>query len=106
MMAWYPPNEPSEAPRPIAVIPIGAAAERAALRLSDQLRRGGFAVDLGYGGNMSKRMKRANKVNARVAVLLGEDELAAEAVTLKDLDSGEQERVALDLLAERLARFS
>ncbi len=96
----------SEAPRPIAVVPIGAAAEVAALRLSDQLRRGGLAVDLGYGGTMTKRMKRANKVNARVAVLLGEDELAAEVATLKDLDSGEQERVALDLLAERLARFS
>jgi len=96
----------SEAPRPIAVVPIGAAAEAAALRLSDQLRRGGLAVDLGYGGTMTKRMKRANKVNARVAVLLGEDELAAEVATLKDLDSGEQERVALDLLAERLARFS
>jgi len=96
----------SEAPRPIAVVPIGAAAEAAALRLSDELRRGGLVVDLGYGGNMSKRMKRANKVNARVAVLLGEDELAAEVATLKDLDSGEQEQVALDLLAERLARFS
>ena len=51
-------------------------------------------------------MKRANKLNARVAVLLGEDELAANVATLRDLDTGAQERVALDQLAERLAKHS
>ena len=48
-------------------------------------------------------MKRANKLNARIAILLGEDELAAEVATLRDLDTGAQETVALDQLAEHLA---
>lgn len=95
-----------EGPRPIAVIPVGAASEPAALRLGEELRRGGLTVDLGFSGNLNKRMKRANKVNARVAILLGEDELAAQVATLRDLDTGVQEQVALDHLAERLARFS
>ncbi len=92
-------------PRPIAVVPVGAAAETAALKLTQSLRHADFAVDLGYGGNMKKRMKRANRVNARVAVMLGEDELAQNSATVRDLDSGEQELVSLDLLSDRLARF-
>jgi histidyl-tRNA synthetase len=97
--------DPPEAPRTIAVVPIGAACEAAALKLTQDLRREGFAADLGYSGNLSKRLKRANKLGARAAILLGEDELAEASATLRDLETGEQERVPLDGLAERLARF-
>ena len=98
-------TDPPEAPRTIAVVPIGAACEAAALKLTQDLRREGFAADLGYSGNLSKRLKRANKLGARAAILLGEDELAEASATLRDLETGEQERVPLDGLAERLARF-
>ena len=89
--------------RPIAVIPLGADAETAALRLVERLRRGGLAVDLGYRGNLKRRMSRANKINARAAVIIGDDELARNSATLRDLDSGEQTLVPLDALDDRLA---
>ncbi len=89
--------------RPIAVIPLGAAAETAALQLAERLRRGGLAVDLGYRGNLKRRMSRANKINACVAVIIGDDELARNSATLRDLDSGEQTLVPLDALDDRLA---
>lgn len=92
-------------PRPIAVIPVGAEAETAALKLAAELRGAGLVVELGYGGNVGKRMKRANKLNARAALLIGSDELARQAATLRDLDSGEQEEVPLAALKERLAQF-
>jgi histidyl-tRNA synthetase len=47
-------------------------------------------------------MQRANKLNARAAVIVGDDELARGVVQLKDLDSGHQTEVALDALAEAL----
>ncbi|MDB5360487.1 MAG: hisS [Rhodospirillales bacterium] len=94
--------EPKGAPRPIAVIPIGEAAELEALKLTQRLRGAGHVVDLGYSGNAGKRMKRANKIEARVALVLGEDELKRGAVTFRDLDAGSQEEVPLDGLAERL----
>ncbi len=90
---------------PIAVVPIGPAAEAPALSLTQDLRRAGYAVDLGFGGNPGKRMKRANKLSARVAILLGEDELAQNAATVRDLESGKQELIPLDALSEHLARF-
>ncbi len=94
-----------ESPRPIAVVPVGGDSESAALNLAQELRRDGFTVDIGYGGNLSKRMKRANKLRARLAVILGEDELRAGTVTVRDLDTGEQEEVALRGLRDHLARW-
>lgn len=88
--------------RPIALIPMGDAAEALALPLANQLRRAGLPVDMAYGGAMKKRMKRANTVNARVAVILGDDELARNEATVRDLDSGEQSAVALDGLVQAL----
>jgi histidyl-tRNA synthetase len=98
--------EPPQAPRPIVVVPVGEAAQPVALKLTQELRRAGFAVELGYTGNLKKRLQRANKMNARAAVLLGDDELAAGSATLRDLDSGEQELVSLNSLAERLSRLA
>jgi histidyl-tRNA synthetase len=94
------------APRPIAVVPVGEAAQAAALKVAQELRHAGFVVELGYSGNLKKRLQRANKMNARAALLFGDEELAADSTTLRDLDSGEQELVPLNSLAERLSRLS
>ena len=85
-----------EPERPIAVVPASAAEEIAAMRLAQELRGAGVAVDMAYGGNLKKRLKRANTVNARGAVILGGDELARDEATVRDLDTGTQEAVALD----------
>jgi histidyl-tRNA synthetase len=98
--------EPSPPPRPIAVVPIGEAAEGEALILAEVLRNHDWPVDLGYSGNVGRRMRRANNVNARVAVLLGEEEIARRVVALRDLDSGEQTEVPMDpSLSELRARL-
>lgn len=88
-------------PRPIAVIPVGEDTQNEAIKIAYKLRRAGFRVEHSYSGNLKKRMMKANKVNAYLAVIIGSDELAAQKVTLKDLDKGEQKTVALaDLLKE------
>ncbi len=97
--------EGAQAPvRPIAVIPIGGAAEAAALKLTFDLRQAGFSIDLGFSGNLSRRMKRANKLDAVCAVILGEDEIAKGVATIRDMASGEQTTVPLGEIAAHLAR--
>ncbi len=96
---------PAPPPRPIAVIPMGERGDAAALMLARELRCDGFTVELGYSGNIGRRLKRANKIGARAAVILGEDELGREAATLRDLDTGEQIEVPLAALKDRLAPF-
>ena len=93
------------APRPFALIPVGDAAVAGAGPLAHRLRRAGLTVDLAHRGNLSRRMKRANKNHARAAILIGEDELQRNGATLRDLDSGEQVEVSLDDLEASLAQF-
>jgi len=99
-------DEPPGPPRPIAVVPIGETAEATALTLAEVLRSNGCVVDLGYSGNLARRMRRANRINARAAVLIGEDEIARNVATLRDLDTGEQVEVTTDpSLGELRARL-
>jgi histidyl-tRNA synthetase len=91
-------------PRPVAVVPVGEGVELAAMQLADELRRDGQSIEFGFRGKRGQRLKRAAGQNARFALLLGEDELAAGQVVLRDLDRGEQETVARDGLAARLAQ--
>ncbi len=95
-------NEPAALPRPVVIAPLGSAAEAKALGLARTLRRAGIAVEQDYRGNMKRRMQRANKLNARAAIIIGDDELAKGVAQLKDLDSGAQREVAFDKLADAL----
>jgi len=94
--------EPAMTARPIALVPLGEAAEQLALKLAEDLRDKGLAVDLGYSGNLARRMRRADRIGARAAVLIGDNELAQGAATVRDFDSGAQELVPLADLPGRL----
>lgn len=91
--------------RPISLVPMGDDGEEKAQTIAHDLRAAGFTIDLGFSGNLKKRLKRANKIGAVAAVLLGEDELARGEATIRDLDSGEQTAVALDALSGALNKF-
>ena len=87
-----------EAPRPVVMVPMGADAEKAALGLLRDLRTAGVRSEMAFSGNMKKRMKHANKIGARIAVILGDNELAQGVAQVKVLDDGTQSEVALDQL--------
>jgi histidyl-tRNA synthetase len=95
--------QPPAAPRAVAVIPVGEAAEAAALDVLSALRRAGIRAEMGYRGNLKRRMEQANKRNARAAVILGEAELARGAAQVKNLITGEQAEVGLAGLAAHLS---
>jgi histidyl-tRNA synthetase len=97
--------EPAPPPRPVVLVPLGDAAEAKALGLAHELRRGGFTVELGFSGNLRRRLQRADKINARAAVIIGDNELQRGAAGLRDLDSGEQVEVPFAALKERLETF-
>jgi histidyl-tRNA synthetase len=87
----------TEARCEIFAVPLGEAAKRRLVVLAAQLRRAGVRVDLAYGGRGLKgAMKAADRSGARFALVLGERDLEAGTIGLKDLASGEQQGVALD----------
>lgn len=95
-----------EAPEPetpaVAVIPLGDRAGDEAQKIVAGLRREGIATDMSYRGNMKKRMSRANASGATYALILGDDELDRGEAQLKDLASGEQRAVSLELIGDAI----
>jgi len=86
---------------------MGEAAQQQGLSLAHTLR--GLVPGLRLmthlgGGNIKKQMKRADKIGARVALIVGEDELRNQSVSVKDLRSqSEQQTMSLTEAAQILA---
>ncbi|AXH60914.1 histidine--tRNA ligase [Providencia huaxiensis] len=57
------------------------------------------------GGNFKKQLARADKQGAKIALILGEDEIQNNQVTLKDLRTGVQETISQQLMASRIAEL-
>jgi len=80
----------------------------AALGLTHDLRAAGISADRSFDGrSMKSQFKSADRSGARLALVVGDNELAASTVTLRDLRGGEQETVdradILEYMQERLS---
>lgn len=82
----------------VYVVASGKAAELKAVEIAEQLRHSAPSIRVVNhcgGGNFKKQMKRADKLGAQVALILGEDEVNNQQVTVKNLKvHGEQQTVA------------
>ncbi|WP_084957967.1 histidine--tRNA ligase [Thermoactinospora rubra] len=82
-------------------VPLGEEARRRMFLLMAELRRAGVSADMAFGGKGLKgAMKGADRSGARFALILGERDLAARAVQLKDLTTAEQTEVPLAQVVE------
>ncbi|KUH39714.1 MULTISPECIES: histidine--tRNA ligase [Streptomyces] len=87
----------------VFAVAVGEDAKRRLFGLVTQLRKAGVATDMAYGGkSMKAGMKAANRSGARYALVAGERDLADGVVQLKDMETGEQEPVALDAVVTTL----
>jgi len=91
------------------LLAMGEAAEREALLLGERLRDALPALRLQVhcgGGSFKSQIRRADRSGAKVALILGEDEIANGRLTLKPLrDDGDQQTLALDDAIAWLARL-
>jgi histidyl-tRNA synthetase len=77
-------------------VALGEDARRRMFLLVHELRQAGVSADMAFGGKGLKgAMKGADRSGARFALILGERDLAARAVQLKDLTTAEQTEVPL-----------
>ncbi|PCS23424.1 Histidyl-tRNA synthetase [Candidatus Enterovibrio escicola] len=97
--------------RPIVdvyMVTTGEGTLIAGMKLAEVLREKiiGLRVMMHFGGgNFKKQFKRADKVGASVALVLGEKEVSQNMVTYKDLKSGEQLIISQDDVAGKLAQL-
>jgi len=86
-------------PQPsVAVIPVSNVEMPEALKVAQRLRDHEVVVQFDYSGNMKKRLNRADKSGAVLAVIVGGDELAKGVVTLRGMQDGTQQEVAMEAL--------
>jgi histidyl-tRNA synthetase len=91
------------APLDVYVVHQGEQAQNLAWRVAESLRDDGLRVLLHCGGGSFKsQMKKADGSAAVCAVIIGEDEVAANVVMLKPLRGGEQQRVGLEELQQKV----
>ena len=87
----------------VLVIPLPAAARPVAVGLVLDLRRAGLVADLPYAERtLNGHMKAAARAGARAVVILGEQELAAEQATVRDMTAREQAPVELAQVVSRV----
>ena len=87
---------------------FGDGSQVAAMLLAEQIRDSLPSVRImtNYGGgNFKKQLGRADKNGARIALILGEDEIANGTVTVKELATGEQQTLAQSGLSARLSEL-
>lgn len=92
----------------VYMVTAGEGTLMAGMKLVEQLREQvpGLRVMTHFGGgNFKKQFKRADKVGAAVALVLGENEVAEKTVVLKDLAGGEQETISQTEIAGKLAHL-
>ncbi|MGP1928490.1 MAG: histidine--tRNA ligase [Arsenophonus sp. NC-WZS1-MAG3] len=81
----------------VYLIACGEASRQAILVLAEKIRDKLPNLKLmthHSGGNVKKQLARANKYQAKIAIILGEDECKSGKVTIKDLRTGEQEKIS------------
>jgi len=86
----------------LLIAPLGEPAMRQAALMAREYRRSGLSVELAEG-KLKRLMELANKLGARYVLIVGEDEMAAGRYALKNMSTGEQESLARDEIAARLA---
>ena len=89
-----PEGAAEQAPARAFVVAIGDDAREEAMRLLRELRRAGLSAQMEFEARgVRAQMKRADRLQARVALIVGGDELARGEITLRDMRTSEQRPV-------------
>jgi histidyl-tRNA synthetase len=95
-------GEQKPTPLDLFVAPLGAAAMRHAGTLVREFRRAGYSVEL-VEGKLKRAMELANKAGARFTVIIGDDEMTAGRYALKNMASGDQQKLTREEIFAVLA---
>ncbi len=89
------------------IVAVGEAAETIAFELLTKIRRGGMTASMDFAKRSIKaQMKQAGKSNAKFALIIGEDEVTNNTVTVKNLANSEQQTLAVDEVVNFISKQS
>jgi histidyl-tRNA synthetase len=94
----------SKAIRPVSVIYVSENEQEYALRMVSDFRSAGIVAEICYGANFKKQMKRASQANSKFVIVVGGDEIKNQIFSVKDFDSGVEEKISVGKLVEFLSK--
>lgn len=76
------------------IVTMDDAAKLKAVEFASSFRARGISADIDYAGRkMKAQMKAANRLEAKYVMVLGSSELEEQAVNIKNMETGDQEKV-------------
>jgi histidyl-tRNA synthetase len=97
------PNNVMESTK-VLICVFGEAEEQFALPILNQLRKNNISAELfPFGAKMKKQMQYANDKNISYVVVIGGDEMESGLLSLKNMESGEQIKIGVEELIEKMA---
>ena len=88
----------------VFLAPLGDAAEQHAGALAAELRGAGISVERSVDRKLKRALETANKMGARFALIIGDNEIAAGTYLMKDMVSGEQVSLSREALAAHIQK--
>ncbi len=89
----------------VYIAPLGENASKKALSLTNSLRQSGISAETDLmNRSLKAQMKYADKIGAKYVVVVGDDELTAGEVTVKNMADGSGEKVRIDNIAEYVTK--
>ena len=92
-----------EAELDVYIVTLDELAHQKGFKLLNELRDAGIRADMDYmDRKMKAQMKSADRFHAKAVIVIGEDEVAGNAVQLKNMADGSQERIEDAGLLEKI----
>ncbi len=107
LMALLPEGQMEVSPAPtLFVAALGNKAQQYAFRLCNRLRLKGIQAEMDYGGkSLKSQMKKADKMNSRYTLILGDREIETGQGELRDMRSSSQQSLPLDRMEEHIIQL-
>lgn len=81
---------------------LGNEAQQKSLTVIQELRAKGICVECGYGGSLKSQLRRADKLQVRHVVVIGDAEVKKETALLKEMETGKQEEIFFNRVVDKL----
>ena len=89
----------------VGVICLGVIAKMAGFQAAQELRINGIKVERDYEmGSMKSQMRKANKSNCRLTLIIGESEIKSGKYILKNMSNSEQQEVKANNLSSEIEK--
>ena len=96
---------PEDPPTDLFIAFVGEEAKKTAQKLAHDMRKQGFRVISDVAErNVKGQFKYADRVRSKYTVVIGEEEILSGELTLKNMESGDQTKIRLEELAEKLEK--